>query len=354
LLSHPRLDRLDVRGLDQAGGDSGDLLLTRVRSVILLGGAVRHTELTIATGRVAVDLPLDSRLRILDHWIEHAAGLSAALGARRLPLRLVLDRAAPQPQRPAEHERAALSIERDSQELRGTGGVLHDVTLEYGDDDYVLVASAAQLLLRPLAEVSRLLARRAADVALLASSRGRPSGLFLVRCGCLREVSSVGFVDFKEQALPRIAEHSDVRVVSCDDAVCLPVRTFSDYLEALAVYHDLRSGRAGAGAPAGAAAPLVPEDCFSRFGVVEEGAEVDPSARLHDAVVLRDSTVGRGAAVIRSVVCKGASVAPGDSVFNALVCARLRSPERAAESLNGRSVEPSRARPRPSFLFGGS
>ena len=46
----------------------------------------------------------------------------------------------------------------------------------------------------------------------------------------------------------------------------------------------------------------------SAFALVEDGARVDSSARLHDAVVLRGGAVGAGAVLVRSVVCDGGIV----------------------------------------------
>ena len=45
-------------------------------------------------------------------------------------------------------------VERDLSDYRGTGGVLHDLAADYDDDDLILVANAAQVLLDPLHRAS--------------------------------------------------------------------------------------------------------------------------------------------------------------------------------------------------------
>jgi hypothetical protein len=44
------------------------------------------------------------------------------------------------------------------------------------------------------------------------------------------------------------------------------------------------------------------------FSLVEGAAAIDPSARVHDSVVLGGATVEAGAVLVRSVVCGGATV----------------------------------------------
>jgi hypothetical protein len=97
----------------------------------------------------------------------------------------------------------------------------------------------------------------------------------------------------KEQALPVIASTYDVRVVQCRRPTGLSIRTLSDYIAAMrALYQPIR---------ATATDPWA-EDWKSTFAIVEPGAAVSPSARIHDSVVLAGATVEAGAVVVRSVV----------------------------------------------------
>ena len=64
---------------------------------------------------------------------------------------------------------------------------------------------------------------------------GTPSGLMLVSCRALRLIPARGFVDMKEQALPLIAAKYDVRVMHRRRPTGLPVRSLTDYIQALAI-----------------------------------------------------------------------------------------------------------------------
>ena len=61
------------------------------------------------------------------------------------------------------------------------------------------------------------------------------------------------------------------------------------------------------------------EDWRPAFAIVEEGATVDPAARLHDSVVLRGGRVERGAVLVRSLVCAGGAVGRDRTVVDQLV-----------------------------------
>jgi hypothetical protein len=188
-----------------------------------------------------------------------------------------------------------VQFERDPSEWRGTGGVLRDISSEYDDDHLLLVANAGQFLLRPLVELVGALDSLQSDVALLAHRNGTPSTLMLIRCGCLKSLPEIGYIDMKEQALPQLGMKYDVRVSTLDQTATLGLRTAKSYLSGLRVMHSRQASQ-----------PV--EEWRSAFHLVEGGASVDASARLHDAVVLTGGVVAPGAIVVRSVVCAGATV----------------------------------------------
>ncbi len=293
--------------------------LTRLKALVLLGGSVRPPVLSARMQRSLLDFPIDSDHTFMQYWQNQAVALATAIGEERLRVRVLLARHSLKPRRPERVRGISLRIERDPVEYRGIGGVLRDLAGDYDHDDYILVASAAQLLLEPLADLANQLAsfdinHGPPDVSLVSHHDGTPSGLMLVRCGSLWCIPQIGYVDMKEQALPLIAQRHRVRVVRPPQLSAIPVRTLGDYISALRWRHrgmtlpDLRSMRSD---------PFA-EDWQPSFRIVENGALVDPHARVHDSVVLRGARVERNALLVRSVVGPGGTVPA-----NATICEEL-------------------------------
>lgn len=293
-----------------------------LRAVVLLAGTLRRDAFRRGIGRLLVELPIDQQRSLLDIWHEQVRQLAMHLKLETLPLRVLIDRASPAPRIVGESRdngaaRVPPSIERDPIQLRGTGGLLRDVVAGYEPDDYVLVADAGQLLIEPLWSLYHGLARTAGDVRLLALPDGGPAGLSLIRCGCLRDLPEVGFVDFKEQALPRLAQRHEVRVARWRSATGLPLRTREGYLAAVRYVHGHR--------PAAVPQTGTLEPGRFVFRLIEQGAAVHGSAVVHDAVVLAGATVEPGAALVRSVVGPGARLRAGRRAVDTIVLARGRS-----------------------------
>lgn len=254
-------------------------------------------------------------------WIDEAAALAATPGVDRLAMQVLVDRSGPMP----DVDLSALvpdgaldylQVERDPEEYRGTAGLLRDLSLRYEDDDYLLVASGAQILTQPLQRLVSTLALRSPDVTIVGHDDGTPAGVIWVRCGCLRGIPSLGFIDFKEQALPEIAKRHHVDVLR-HGAIGLPLRTPAEYLHAVRKHH-LRNFANERNADA------FVEDWCPVFSIVESGAEVDPSAHIHDSVVLRGGRVERGAVVVRSVVGPSGIVQRGSTVIDRFVNSAAR------------------------------
>ncbi len=286
-----------------------DKPFSQLRALVLLGGLVRPTQLSTVIDRSVLDLPINNTQSLLEHWLAQACELVDVLQIGSLPVRVVIDQQSVSPHVPASDPRVAVTIERDIASFRGTGGVLHDLSSDYQPNDYLLVANAAQVLLEPLPQLTNDLAGDHADVSVIASTQGVPSGLMLVRCDILNSIAPIGFVDMKEQVLPKIASSHCVRVKKRSSPAGLPIRTLSTYINAL---------RAGARGNADATDAFA-EDWQSTFSIVEEGAEVDPAARTHDSVVLKGARVDRGALLVRSVVCAGAIVKRDETVVDQLL-----------------------------------
>ena len=295
--------------------------LSRLKALILLGGKVRPTPFSVGCGRPALELPVADGERLMDFWLRQAEGVARLAGIERLPVRVIVSDALDEPsarqsnagdleQRPF----GAYTVERDVSAFRGTGGVLHDLAADYADDDLLLVCNAGQLLVDALPVVARALAHKGADVAVIAHEDGTPSGVTLLRVATLRGINPVGFVDFKEQALPKIAKTFAVRAVKCRRPTAVSVRSTDAYIAALQQHHAKLAGRSR-----GVVRGPLEENFAKHFAVVEPGADVDASAYLHDAVVLRGARVESGATVVRSVVCEGTVVPRGARIVDSLV-----------------------------------
>lgn len=308
----PRRQRLRTPDSEAPISAAAARSLHRLRAVILLGGSVRPVELTTRTGRSILDLPLDESGSILNYWLAQVDDLAQHAHLEKLPLRLMLNQHTGEVRSAATRYQGKYTIERDLSEYRGTGGLLRDLAEDYEDEDLVLVANAAQILLDPLAAVATALDRKQGAVSLIAHQDGTPSNVMLVRCDTLRLISDTGYVDMKEQALPSIASEFDVTVVHRRRPTGLPVRSLPGYISALRFHHRRRQGKPGQSDP-------LAEDLTPAFALIEEGANVDSSAHVHDSVVLKGAVVESGAALVRSLVCPGAVVKRDRSVVEHFV-----------------------------------
>lgn len=280
-----------------------------LKDVIILSGNLRSTALSQQLSRAMLDLPAEQDMTLLQHWCGQVSELGQSLG-RSLGCRVLVDGRSPLPRSVGDPE--LVMVEHDPVGYRGTGGVLRDAVQGYEDEDRILAVFGPQLLRERLDRLVGELSAASGDVVMFRDRQGVPSGLMLIRVGALRTIKQVGFVDFKEQALPRIAESHVVRVVDRPEPVSWPIRTLGDYIEALRRHHLRDDPQVSAGG-------AFTERWSSSFVLIEYGAEVASDAHLHDAVVLSDGRVGKGALVARSVVCAGAVVEPGRTVVEQVV-----------------------------------
>jgi hypothetical protein len=295
--------------------------LSRLKAMVLLGGSVRPTALGLATGRSVLDLPLDENGSVFNGWLDQAADLARQLGLDGLPVRVMVNQKSPDPFSADPRHFGRFRVERDLSEYRGTGGVLHDLARDYDDDDLVLVTNAAQVLMDPLPTIVAALHRCGGDVTVVSHEDGTPSGIMLVTCKTLRQISEDGYVDMKEQALPEIANRFDVRVLARRRPTGLPIRTLEDYVQALRYHHRRKAGKRSAVDP-------LAEDWDPTFALIEPGAQVDPTSRVHDSVVLKGAVVEAGAVLVRSVVCPGGVLRRDKTVVETFVTAARESRRR--------------------------
>ncbi|MBC7782240.1 MAG: WecB/TagA/CpsF family glycosyltransferase [Burkholderiales bacterium] len=286
--------------------------LKRLKAIILLGGKVRQSPLSLAIGRSVLDLPLDENGSILNHWASQSTELMRRVGIESLLVRVMVDQNSHAPVSIDPQYANLVRVERDRSSFRGTGGLIADIAADYADDDLLLIGNASQILLDPLWAIAAALDHKTGDFTLISHRDGTASGLMLLSCKTVRAISSVGYVDLKEQALPKIARDHDVRVVHCRQPTGLPLFSLSDYIGALQRYYHRKERRRARTNP-------LSEEVSRRFTLVEKGATVSPEAYLHDAVVLRGATVEPGTAAIRSLIGPNVTLRRGRMVTDQLL-----------------------------------
>lgn len=287
-------------------------VLRRLRAVVLMSGQVRQNRMSTAVQRAMLELPVSNDLRLLDHWRQQLGDLAEVLDLSPLAVRVMMDEQAVLPAVSGVDERVSLSIERDPRTLRGVGGVLQDLAADYDDEDYLLMVHGLQVLVEPISHLACELGASGGEVAILSHRDGVPSGMMLLPCKALRGIPHEGFVDLKEQAMPKIAAEHPITVVHRTKATGYPVRRLADYLNALRLYHFALAGKPTVLDP-------FAENLEPNFAVVEDGAEVDDGAIVHDSVVLAGGRVAKGAIVVRSVVCPGGVVHRGQRAVDRVV-----------------------------------
>lgn len=280
-------------------------------AIVFLAGAVRENPLVRGARRALLDFPLTPDTTICTSWHRRVGELRVALKRESLPMIVAIT---PQTADAPVVQSASLegiTVVPDSGEFRGTGGALADLSERFGVDDLILIANGHAAALAPLPGVVEALLGANADVALHADQRAAPTGFVLARVRALRDIPRRGFVDFKEQALARIAKRHLVRVVSQPGPHVAPVRTLDGYVRAVRFCNNdpgvIRFDD-----------PLA-EEWQATFRLVESGATVAPDARVTDSIVLAGAAIGAGATVVRSVVCSGARVADGGFVCDQIV-----------------------------------
>jgi hypothetical protein len=286
-----------------------------IRSIILLNGAIGADSFSKQVCRSILDLPLGAGLTVMGLWRRHLLD-SRMIKSPGCNVRLINSHDARLAQGIEAGADPMFRCEHDPVALRGTAGVLRDITVDYADDAYVLVMSAAQILFEPLNDVIAAMVRGAPDVSFFVHEDGTPTGVALLRCRCLRCLPEIGFVDFKEQALPKIASAHCVNALRTDRIIAAPIRTAEQYIRALRMFHQAESDRAGGGSERG---PAFAEDWGPVFEVVEDGAIIEPQSRIHDSVILAGARIGSGALVARSVIGPGAIILRGAVVVDQII-----------------------------------
>jgi NDP-sugar pyrophosphorylase family protein len=282
-------------------------ILKSIRSMIVLYGSVRSTPLARNIDRSLLDLPLVNGT-LSSHHLKNARACESRFGLTDFELRFLVDTESEPPKPVIENVGVKCVIQQDASSIRGVAGALSDATKDYDDDEYIIVSSGAQVFMEPLDDLVHAMAKKEADVAFVSSRENAPVGVWLIRCGVLKSVKPIGYVDLKEQALDDWKQHHKVFVVERPRAYAHPARSLVEYLSAI------RADAAGYGSGKTIDEDPYREDWESAFSIVETEAVVAESAVLHDSIALNGSSVGKDAIIVRSVICDGAVVGAGARV----------------------------------------
>jgi hypothetical protein len=275
--------------------------------MIVLYGSVRSTPLARRIDRCLLDLPLVSGT-VVTHHLSNARACAHRFKLDDFEMRVLVDTDSQPPVDYPDVDGVRCVIQQDASPIRGVAGVLSDATMDMEDDDYIIVSSGAQIYLEPLDDLVHAMAKKDADITFVSSKDGAPVGVWLIRCGVLKSVKPIGYVDLKEQSLESWKHEHRVCTVERPRAYSHPARSLEEYLNAI------RANVAGFGSGTTIDEDPFREDWESTFSIVEPGAIVSEGSILHDSIALRGATVGKGAVVVRSVICPGAVVLPGARV----------------------------------------
>lgn len=282
-----------------AGGDHP----VRGGCAIVLAGGLRPSRLIEHTGIATLDLDLGPGVRVLDHWVEL---LHDALG-EDAPILVVPSRSCPLP----DLSDTSARLVDEAGDYRGPAGVIRDVASQAGGDGPVMVVEAARGVLGSLRGLVRSHVAHGALATVGRNPDSSPAGVYLLERSAIDMVPRRGFMDLKEQLLPRVREVGSVRVFDLKAPGALPLRTRRQFLDAVSW---LSRGHGGESATSIWWTPS-----SGTWRVIGERAHIDDGAQVVDSVVMRDARIGARSLVARSIVCPGSVVPAGTRVVDSVV-----------------------------------
>ncbi len=264
---------------------------------VILGGGLKPSPLQELSSVSVLDLPMGHGSTVL---AELLSLIEREWPDRPdpLPTRVIWGTPVPAPMSHAASPGLDVRLVQETKQWRGPAGVLKDVCEGLGDDGRILLIEGARWAGAGLGGLFAAMEQTNADAVIGCNADESPAGAYLLRRSALESVSDQGFVDLKEQLLPRLAASGRPVVVHhMPPPGILPVRTLADYLEAVR-----QSRTAGSG-----------------WALIDASAVVDTTALVYESVVMAGAMVGAGAVVARSIVLAGGVVGPGTEVVDTVV-----------------------------------
>ena len=286
---------------------------------VLLAGTLAPSSLREASGVPTLCLPMGASGTLLDAWLAVIDELDVCSEVRVIvnstedveSLMSVL------PRRHRTQRGRRIRVVAEPASWRGAAGTIFDATTDLPDDASILVVESNSL---PPASVVPIVNSLTDDLAGLVAvaDNNQPAGIYVFRMAALQATPRVGYVDMKEQLIPRLAgsgaKLGPVHVNHC----CIRVRDRRSYLAAVR-----ESLAAAESAPS--ASRVSPEAAVSGSAiiagvcVIEDGVVVEDGAVVHDSVVLAGATIGGGAILSRSIVAPLTRVAPRAKIIRGVV-----------------------------------
>jgi len=280
---------------------------------VLLAGLLRPSPLREGIDLPGLCLPLGAKGSLLDAWLNVLRRVPGLYDIRiavngRADHATVSKLVAASLSADPANARFEIKTIAEQTSWRGTTGLVRDVTEDAQPGDLILVIEAHCLppdSVRPV--IDRLPSNRAGVIGI--SGLDQPAGVYLLRIEAVRITPKIGYMDFKEQFLPKLDEEG-MRLSTArlsDRLVRLWDR--KSYLEAVHISLDGGRGKDGVSRVASQAS-VSSSAALDGFCIVEPGAVVEDGAVVQDSVVLAGATVGGGAIVSQTIVGPRASIAP--------------------------------------------
>lgn len=270
---------------------------------IILSGGLRSSPLIEATGSAPLDLYLSDQSRVIDIWVER---LSEVMGESDAVC-VVPSHSCPAPR--LNSSKARLTEEPDA--FRGPGGVVRDVAQGLGEGT-VLVLEGARYLDASLVPLMQQHRQANAMATIAMNPDGSPAGVYAIEREAIELVPARGFMDLKEQWLPKIQRAGRVEVVQFDGCGAMPLQSRWDFLAA-ARRIALGSALDDAGDSVWWSSQTKDWSVCGPATQVDDGAFVEASA-LQAGVIVQS-----GAIVSRSIVCEGAVIRTGEQIVDQVI-----------------------------------
>lgn len=291
--------------------------IPRLDGCVLLAGGLVPSPLARETRRLTLELWLTSTETVFSRWCDVLDELSVESGVPRPMIRVVHSGPPYEPTHALSDARFEIRTMAEPDDFRGPAGVLRDVTRKDDPESTILVAEAARYIAGSLTPLFRDWAESEADILIARSPEGKPAGIMLIRTKALEIVPEAGYMDIKEQWLPRCIERGfRVRTSTTRQFMPFPLRSREQFLSASAVAVGQSCPILDSPPVLGPLRPLGRTLDRTR---ISEDAQIAHDAIVADSVVMPGAKVGAGAVVVRSLVCPNARVSPGQVVVDTVV-----------------------------------